>query len=240
MERLPTLDQITEGRTVYGADGAKLGTIALVDPTSCVVEKGFFFPTDYAIPLSAIARIDDDGAWLHVTKDAALQQGRAVAPRAEPDAALAAPMAPAATTWREDPGAWTPASNADYDGLVGMDVASADDHKVGTIRVVQHPAVEQPGVAGQHVFLLEPGLVNDWFVGFEAVYLPETAIAAVEPDRVVLHLTAEQIQQRRQAWTQPPAGFDDARSHEVDTPVVEAEAPVVDAEPAIRTWPGTP
>ncbi len=33
----------------------KVGTVAAVYPGYIVVEKGFFFPTDYYIPMSAVA-----------------------------------------------------------------------------------------------------------------------------------------------------------------------------------------
>ena len=36
-----------EGMTVYAADGDKVGKVVAVDPGYIVVEKGFFFPTDY-------------------------------------------------------------------------------------------------------------------------------------------------------------------------------------------------
>ena len=41
------------GADVFGADGEKVGTVAAVYPGYIVVEKGFFFPTDYYIPMSA-------------------------------------------------------------------------------------------------------------------------------------------------------------------------------------------
>lgn len=64
-----------EGMTVYGADGDKVGKVVAVDPSYIVVEKGFFFPTDYYIPTSAINTIDDDNVYLTVSKDEALNQG---------------------------------------------------------------------------------------------------------------------------------------------------------------------
>jgi uncharacterized protein (TIGR02271 family) len=39
------------------------------------VEKGFFFPKDYYIPMSAISETTGDGVYLTVTKDEALSQG---------------------------------------------------------------------------------------------------------------------------------------------------------------------
>jgi len=64
-----------EGMTVYGADGDKVGKVVAVDPNYIVVEKGFFFPTDFYIPTSAIASVDDDNIYLTVSKEEALNQG---------------------------------------------------------------------------------------------------------------------------------------------------------------------
>jgi hypothetical protein len=63
------------GATVFGADGEKVGTVATFDGAYVVVEKGFFFPKDYPIPVSAISETTGDAVYLSVTKDAALNQG---------------------------------------------------------------------------------------------------------------------------------------------------------------------
>ena len=70
-----TATDIPTGAEVYGADGDKVGTVAAVYPGYLVVEKGFFFPTDYYIPTSAIASYDNDQVYLNVAKDAALNSG---------------------------------------------------------------------------------------------------------------------------------------------------------------------
>jgi len=74
-----------EGTDVYGSDGDKVGEIVAVQPSYVVVEKGFFFPTDYYIPTSAVATYDDDKVYLNVTKDEALNQGWDAAPSDEGD-----------------------------------------------------------------------------------------------------------------------------------------------------------
>ena len=56
------------GAEVFGADGDKVGTVAAVYPGYLVVEKGFFFPTDYYIPMSAVASYDNDQVYLTVPK----------------------------------------------------------------------------------------------------------------------------------------------------------------------------
>ena len=66
---------ITEGTDVYGSDGEKVGSIAAVRPNYLVVEKGFFFPTDYYIPAASVSSVEEGRVHLAVTKDAALNQG---------------------------------------------------------------------------------------------------------------------------------------------------------------------
>jgi len=72
--------QIQTGAEVFGADGDKVGTIAAVYPAYIVVEKGFFFPTDYYIPWSAIASADADRVYLTLSKEATLARGWDVRP----------------------------------------------------------------------------------------------------------------------------------------------------------------
>jgi uncharacterized protein (TIGR02271 family) len=72
--------QIMTGAEVYGADGDKVGNVSAVYPGYIVVEKGFFFPTDYYIPRSAIASYDGNRIYLSLSKDAALNQGWDVQP----------------------------------------------------------------------------------------------------------------------------------------------------------------
>jgi uncharacterized protein (TIGR02271 family) len=68
-------NQINVGDDVYGSDGDKVGTVAEVQSGYLVVEKGFFFPTDYYIPTSAVASAGDGQVYLNVAKDAALNSG---------------------------------------------------------------------------------------------------------------------------------------------------------------------
>jgi uncharacterized protein (TIGR02271 family) len=70
-----TSTNIITGAEVFGADGDKVGTVAAVYPGYIVVEKGFFFPTDYYIPMSAVASYDNDQVFLNLAKDAALNSG---------------------------------------------------------------------------------------------------------------------------------------------------------------------
>lgn len=63
------------GMDVIGADGEKVGEIDAVERDYFVVRKGFFFPQDHYIPMTAISSYDEDGKiFLNVTKDEALEQ----------------------------------------------------------------------------------------------------------------------------------------------------------------------
>lgn len=66
---------VNEGDEVFGSDGDKVGKVIAVENDYIVVEKGWFFPTDYYIPASAIASAQDGQLYLNVTKDMALDQG---------------------------------------------------------------------------------------------------------------------------------------------------------------------
>src|SRR5215212_4269984 len=71
----PESSQISVGDEVYGSDGDKVGTVAEVQSNYIVVEKGFFFPTDYYIPMSAVSSASTGQVTLNVAKDAALNSG---------------------------------------------------------------------------------------------------------------------------------------------------------------------
>jgi hypothetical protein len=67
--------QIPDGAEVVGSDGDKVGKVIGANESYVVVEKGFFFPTDYYIPVSAVTNVDGDRVHLNVTKHEALTQG---------------------------------------------------------------------------------------------------------------------------------------------------------------------
>jgi uncharacterized protein (TIGR02271 family) len=100
-----TSTNITTGADVFGADGEKVGTVATVYPSYIVVEKGFFFPTDYYIPMSAVASADSDQVTLNLAKDAALNSGWDAQPTdldtASYDTSYDTSMATGATASRE-------------------------------------------------------------------------------------------------------------------------------------------
>jgi len=75
MSSSSSANQISVGDDVYGSDGDKVGTVAEVQSSYIVVEKGFFFPTDYYVPLSAVSSASDGQINLNVARDAALNSG---------------------------------------------------------------------------------------------------------------------------------------------------------------------
>jgi uncharacterized protein (TIGR02271 family) len=71
-----------EGADVFGMGGEKVGTVRAVDTEYIVVEKGFFFPSDYYIPYGYVSGVSDEGVFLSITKDEALNQNWDTAPTA--------------------------------------------------------------------------------------------------------------------------------------------------------------
>lgn len=88
MEGIEDRDAIAIGSEVFGNDGEKVGNVSAVYPAYFVVEKGFFFPSDYSIPIEAVAGVDGERVHLLVTKDEALHSdwhsGRAEIEQATP------------------------------------------------------------------------------------------------------------------------------------------------------------
>jgi uncharacterized protein (TIGR02271 family) len=77
--------QFREGDDVIASDGEKLGSIQSIGPNYMLVEKGFFFVTDYYVPFTAVSSYDTDGGkvYLSMTKDEALNSGWDVAPETD-------------------------------------------------------------------------------------------------------------------------------------------------------------
>jgi uncharacterized protein (TIGR02271 family) len=73
---------ISGGMDVVGADDEKVGTVAELQGAFLIVSKGFFFPTDYYIPTTAVSTVDGNKVYLNVTKDEALNQGWDMVPEA--------------------------------------------------------------------------------------------------------------------------------------------------------------
>lgn len=105
---------ITGGMDVFGNDGEKVGSVAGVEGDYMVVSKGFFFPTDYYIPASAIQSADDDGVYLNVTRDDALNQGWDTVPEAGSTTASGTDQATAAQGTLDTNGTYTDPSAGEY------------------------------------------------------------------------------------------------------------------------------
>lgn len=71
----PSSRDIVIGATVYGRDNARFGSVAGSYRNYLIVERGFFMPVDYYVPMTAIERADRDLVILAVSRDAALSQG---------------------------------------------------------------------------------------------------------------------------------------------------------------------
>ena len=93
---------IHAGDDVYGSDGEKVGSVVAVEQHFVVVEKGWFFPTDFYIPVGAIASFDDGRITLNVTKENALDQGWDTAPVVVSDTATTSSASDAAAWGRSD------------------------------------------------------------------------------------------------------------------------------------------
>jgi len=67
--------EIDHGYDVFAADGEKVGDVQEVHPHYLVVSKGFFFPTERYVPVSAITDVRDERVYVNVTKDQIDSQG---------------------------------------------------------------------------------------------------------------------------------------------------------------------
>lgn len=126
MSLINTMSQIQVGNDVYGSDGDKVGTVAEVQPSYIVVEKGFFFPTDYYIPLSAITQVTDGQIVLNVSRDTALHSGWETIPVATNDATLTGAGTDVVTGTVADAAAW-PTGTTGEPPLAGYEATSEDD-----------------------------------------------------------------------------------------------------------------
>jgi hypothetical protein len=90
---------------------------------------------------------------------------------------------------------WNPMTHEEYDLLLGFDVYSSDNEKLGTIKEVCHPAVSMPAARGEHYFRVEPGMLKKLFSDLDEVFIAETMIRDVRPDdgRVVLNVSKDRI-----------------------------------------------
>jgi len=69
--------QFRDGDTVVSSDGEKIGKLRAIEGNQLIIEKGWLFPTEFAIPVNAINTYDQDGGniQLNVSKDQAMNSG---------------------------------------------------------------------------------------------------------------------------------------------------------------------
>jgi uncharacterized protein (TIGR02271 family) len=65
---MAAMSELANGMKVMSSDGENLGKIIRIEPGMFVVEKGFFFPKDYAVPLSLVGDVRADACWLAVSR----------------------------------------------------------------------------------------------------------------------------------------------------------------------------
>lgn len=71
------IEGLSAGNDVMSSDGEKIGIVAAIRGSYLLVEKGLLFVTDYHVPMSAVARYDEDEEAVHlnVTRDEAMASG---------------------------------------------------------------------------------------------------------------------------------------------------------------------
>jgi uncharacterized protein (TIGR02271 family) len=157
MDRDMTQFTPQHGMDVIGADGEKVGEIDAVEREYFVVRKGFFFPQDHYIPLTAVSSFDDEAVYLNVTKDEALEQDWGNAPVSDHDTLVGGTVVEDTDMVGRTDAPEVASYDRDTDTLAGVEnqggyvdrgtdyVEEAVDHDRGSIHV--H---EEELVAGTH------------------------------------------------------------------------------------------
>jgi len=207
--------QVQVGDDVYGSDGDKVGTVAEVQSTYLVVEKGFFFPTDYYIPVSAITQVGDRQVVLNVSKDAALHSGWDTIPdststtlsdlgtTAIPATDLVSGTAVDAATWQTDAAVGAPRM-AGYEATSEDEVVIPlrEEELTASVRDVEAGAARiQKRVVSEDRVLDVPVTEEQIRVERRVVDRAADAVDADAFEEIVIEvpLTAEQVELRKQA-----------------------------------------
>jgi len=129
--------QIQPGDEVVGSDGDKLGTVADVQPSYIMVEKGLFFISDYYIPVTAITQAGNGQVVLNVSKDQALNSGWDTVPET---------MTMATTVLTGDPGWDTSAGVVETDvaPVVNADVIGSTESEVAAYEATSEDEIVIP------------------------------------------------------------------------------------------------
>lgn len=77
MNKQTTEYPIALGDIVVTADDETVGTVLRIEGSNLLVEKGFVFPEDFYVPMSAITDYGADDAKIHInmTKDEVMNSG---------------------------------------------------------------------------------------------------------------------------------------------------------------------
>ena len=97
---------------------------------------------------------------------------------------------------------WQPTTHDNYEELIGRDVYTNDGERLGLVDGIIHPEdpeLEQANLG--HFIVVRPDFLNSP-LGTEVTYIPETNVAAANPDSVELNVAKRQL--RDQDWTHLP------------------------------------
>ena len=97
---------------------------------------------------------------------------------------------------------WMPLYHMVYDRMHGKPVYTADERPIGVITELLHPVdtSEQAAHAAGHCLVIKGAAGRP-----PPLYVSAQAMQAVEPDRVVLEPSADEI--ARSGWNEQPPGF---------------------------------
>ncbi len=151
-----TTQQITPGTAVYGSDGEKIGDVADVHTDYVVVSKGFFFPKDHYIPTSAISTSDDQGLYLTVTKDQALNQGWDNAPESTTAGAWTGDYSATDQAYTEEP-----VDDAHLADQSGRDRGRADDSETIDVALTEEELAARTHAVERGAVRIEKDVVED-------------------------------------------------------------------------------
>jgi uncharacterized protein (TIGR02271 family) len=222
--------QINVGDDVYGSDGDKVGTVAEVQSSYLGVEKGFFFPTYYYIPLNAVSSAGNGQVSLNVPKDTALHSGWDTVPEVVPT-----------TTTTETVYTDTEGSMTDREMVMGNQTGSGRSGRpeVGAYEVAAEDELRIPVMEEELT-----ATVREQEAG--AVRIEKDVVA--EERTLEVPITEERVRVERRIVDRPVAATDAAAFEEtvIDVPLTTetvdvqkrarvAEEVVVDKEAVQRT-----
>jgi len=213
---------LTNGMEVYDVAGEKVGKIIDVTDETILVEKGFFFPKDYLIPISLVDGVnEDDHVFLTLAKerltedltaessDADLELGGSTT--FDPTIAAGAGIAPSEGGVSNDAAVNSEVISPDY-------VAETDERATPTTDATRVPVYEE-----QVTPVKRP-------VGRGAVRIQKDVVT--ENRTVTVPVTEERVRITRVDTDEPIAAGEDAlESDTIDIPVQGEE---VDLETTVR------